>query len=234
MKDKINYWAIAVYYIIAVICRYLTKKGDLLNGISNEYVKSILTGVGPALGAVFVFSVFNIKPFMTLKGNYRNIIFPMALYWAFPVIFITTVTYFLNGTLPYIAVFSVLMYGLFEEVGWRGFLYQELKGLSTFLNIFIVSVLWYVWHLDFEWSFVHLSFFAIVIVGSWGIGKVADATNSLLAVSAFHSLNNFFRHIHAVNGLILGILLTSWILILVVRKQMREKHQNSQVAKRAG
>ena len=220
MKRKINYWAVVIYYVIAIICRYLTNKTELLNAIENPYLKSVLTGAGPAVGAAFVFLVFKIKPILSFKGNYKSIIFPIVLYWMFPVILISTVSYLTKGTIPYLAVCSILLYGLLEEIGWRGFLYQEFKALKPLYNILLVSLLWFLWHLNFDFTATQLFFFLILVLGSWGIGKVADTTGSLIAVSAFHSLNNFFPGINAKNGAILGILLLVWIIALVVRKKM--------------
>ncbi|MDR3272750.1 MAG: CPBP family intramembrane metalloprotease [Flavobacteriaceae bacterium] len=39
---------------------------------------------------------------------------------------------------------------LLEEIGWRGFLQQQLKGLPKIWNILIVGILWFIWHLNFE------------------------------------------------------------------------------------
>ncbi len=221
MKRKVNYWAVVIYYIIAIVCRYLTNKTELLSTLENPYLKSILTGAGPALGAVFVFFVFNIKPTLSLRGNYKSMIFPIILYWVFPVVLISTVSYFTQGKIPYLAVSSVLIYGLLEEIGWRGFLYQEFKALKPLYNIFLLSLLWFLWHLNFDFTPVQFFFFGVLILGSWGIGKVADTTGSLIAVSAFHSLNNFFPAINGKSGAILGLLLLVWIAALVVRKKMK-------------
>ena len=190
MKNKINYLAIIVFYAIAILCRYLTNKAGILDGIGNEYLKSILTGIGPTLGAVAVFFIFKIKPTMSIKGNYKNLTSPI--------------------------------YGLLEEIGWRGFLYQQLKELPLFTNILIVATLWFLWHLNFELTSSNLLFYGILILGSWGIGKVTDATNSLIAVSAFHSLNNFFPNLDNTKILILALLLTAWIIALVIRKRMQK------------
>lgn len=195
MKNKINYLAIIVFYAIAILCRYLTNKAGILDGIGNEYLKSILTGIGPTLGAVAVFFIFKIKPTMSIKGNYKNLTFPILMYWVFPIILISGVAYFTKGTIPWMIVLSILIYGLLEEIGWRGFLYQQLKELPLFTNILIVATLWFLWHLNFELTSSNLLFYGILILGSWGIGKVTDATNSLIAVSAFHSLNNFFPNL---------------------------------------
>ncbi|WP_433900349.1 CPBP family intramembrane glutamic endopeptidase [Sphingobacterium puteale] len=131
-----------------------------------------------------------------------------------------------KGTIPYLAVFSVLVYGLLEEIGWRGFIYQEFKALKPLYNILLLSVLWFLWHLNFDFTPIQVSFFVILVFGSWGIGKVADTTGSLIAISAFHCLNNFFPGINAKSGAILAILLAVWVISLVVRKK------NYQAAKR--
>ncbi|MFK7031817.1 CPBP family intramembrane glutamic endopeptidase [Flavobacterium oreochromis] len=222
MKNKINYLAIIIFYVVAVICRYLTNKAGVLDGIGNEYLKSILTGIGPALGALAVFMIFKIKPTMNLKGNYKSLVLPLMIYWVLPIVLISSVTYFSKGTIPWLVILSILVYGLFEEIGWRGFLYQNLKGLPLFANILIVSSLWFLWHLNFELTSSNLLFFGILILGSWGIGKVADSTNSLIAVSGFHSLNNFFPELDSTKILILVILLTIWILGLVLRKRFQK------------
>ncbi|WP_312324199.1 CPBP family intramembrane glutamic endopeptidase [Soonwooa sp.] len=222
MKNKINYLAIIVFYAIAILCRYLTNKAGILDGIGNEYLKSILTGIGPTLGAVAVFFIFKIKPTMSIKGNYKNLTFPILMYWVFPIILISGVAYFTKGTIPWMIVLSILIYGLLEEIGWRGFLYQQLKELPLFTNILIVATLWFLWHLNFELTSSNLLFYGILILGSWGIGKVTDATNSLIAVSAFHSLNNFFPNLDNTKILILALLLTAWIIALVIRKRMQK------------
>ena len=222
MKNKINYLAIIVFYAIAILCRYLTNKAGILDGIGNEYLKSILTGIGPTLGAVAVFFIFKIKPTMSIKGNYKNLTSPILMYWVFPIILISGVAYFTKGTIPWMIVLSILIYGLLEESGWRGFLYQQLKELPLFTNILIVATLWFLWHLNFELTSSNLLFYGILILGSWGIGKVTDATNSLIAVSAFHSLNNFFPNLDNTKILILALLLTAWIIALVIRKRMQK------------
>lgn len=223
MKTKINYFAILTFYTIAVALRYLTNKTDLLSGISSSFLKAILTGIGPAVGAIVVFTVFKIKPVMSLKGNYRKTLIPFLLYWALPVILICGTEFFIKGTVSFAAVTAILIYGLFEEIGWRGFLQQELKSLPLLLNIIIVATLWFLWHLNFDLTSANLLFYGILILGTWGIGKVADSTRSLLAVSAFHSLNNFFAEMSTVKIAILVVLLSTWIIALVIRKRVAER-----------
>ncbi len=225
MIKKVNFWAIFVFYLVAILCRYLTNQVGILDGIVNDQLKSILTGIGPALGAVIVFIVFKIKPTMSFKGNYKHLIFPLMLYWLLPIIFISTIIYIKTETIQWLIVFSILIYGLLEEIGWRGFLFQELKKLPLIYNIFIVSTLWFLWHLNFDFTASNLMFYGVLIVGSWGIGKVADSTNSLLAVSAFHSLNNFFPELDSTKGLILVVLISVWIIGLIIRRKQKVRKE---------
>jgi len=219
MKKKINYFAILTFYIIAILLRYLTNKTELLNIVPNSFLKAILQGIGPAVGAVAAFAIFKRNPVLTLKGNYKKIITPFLLYWLLPIALILGVEYFAKGTLSFAAITAILIYGLLEEIGWRGFLQQELKSLPEFLNILIVAVLWFIWHLNFELTVSNLLFLGILILGSWGIGKVADNTHSLFAVAAFHSLNNFFSGMNTIKISILITLLSIWVIALVIRKK---------------
>lgn len=226
MKNKTNYFAIATFYLIAIILRYLTNKTQLLNGVSNDFLKVILQGVGPAAGALAVFLIFRIKPALSLKGNYKEILIPFLLYWVFPIALISGIAYFTRGAITVTAISAVLIYGLSEEIGWRGFLQQELKSLPPLLSILIIAALWFIWHLNFAVTTSNLLFFGILVFGTWGIGKVADHTHSLLAVSAFHSLNNLFTDLSPLKIVIIAILLSSWIMALIIRKKHIQQVMN--------
>lgn len=160
---------------------------------------------------------------MSLRGSYKNLWQPALLFWAFPILFISLIVYYQKGEFPWLVALSILIYGLFEEIGWRGFLHQALKPLPNIVNILIVASLWFVWHLNFEITSSNGLFFAILVLGSWGIGKVADSTHSLLAVSAFHSLNNFFPELDTTKAGILISLLVVWVVALVIRKKRQPK-----------
>lgn len=212
--------AIAVFYVIAVALRYLTNKTSLLAGLDIVFLKTVLQGIGPAAGALAACLIFRIPMRMSLKGGFRSALVPLSIYWLLPVIVIAAAAYFSNGTFPAVTVFTILIYGLLEEIGWRGFLQQLLKLLPKFAGILIVATLWFVWHLDFSLTTSNLLFFGILVLGSWGIGLVADKTNSLLAVAAFHSLNNFFGELNTSAVVMLAVLLTIWILSVVYRKRL--------------
>ena len=230
MKNKINVPAIVTFYIIAIALRYLTNKTDLLDGVPNNFFKVVLQGISPAIAAMAAFYIFKIKPTLNLKGSYSKTSTPFLLYWALPVVLISGAAYFIKGTIAPITVISILLYGLLEEIGWRGFLQRELKPLPDFLNILLVATLWFIWHLNFDLTSSNLLFFAILILGSWGIGKVADSTHSLLAVSAFHSLNNFFPAMDTIKTILLITLLLIWVISLLIRKRQLNKNPSQSLA----
>ncbi len=223
---KKNIFAVCVFYLIALLLRYLTNRTGLLAGVSNTVLVTLLQGVGPTVGAVVAMILFRIKPVMSLQGVFSNLFIPFSIYWLFPVVLIGAFAFFTNGTLPIIAIFTVLAYGLLEEIGWRGFLQQQLSHLPKFIGILLIAVLWFVWHLNFDLTSANLMFFLILLLGSWGIGLVARKTNSLLAAAAFHSLNNFFGTLDLPKAIIVVILVTIWVLSIVYRNRIIKQKNN--------
>ena len=134
-KDrKTTVLAIVVFYVIAIALRYITNKTTLLDGVNVPILNMLLQGIGPAVGALVAFLLFRIPFKMTLKGNYRNLIGPFALYWLLPIVLISAMAYFTKGTFPIVSVIAILLYGLLEEIGWRGFLQPMLSVASSNTN----------------------------------------------------------------------------------------------------
>lgn len=219
MREK-QIGSIIVFYTIAVLFRFLAVKTNLFHFTDNEFLKILLRGIGPTIGAFVSITLFKIPLKMSLKGNYRNLFLPLTIFWIFPVILIGTVTFIQEGRFPFMLLFTVLVYGLLEEIGWRGFLQEQLKNLPKFQSITIIAVLWFVWHLNFEFTPSNMIFLGVLILGTWGIGKVYSSTFSLLAVAGFHSLNNFFRNgLHEKELLLIAVLLVIWIGFMVFYKR---------------
>lgn len=61
------------------------------------------------------------------------------------------------------------------------------------LYVLIITVMWFLWHLDLSERSI-LPFFVLLLFASWGIGKVATDTHSLLLCAAFHGIVNFSKH----------------------------------------
>jgi hypothetical protein len=125
---------------------------------------------------------------------------------------------------------STFIYCLFEEIGWRGYLEQEFKGMPELKKILIIASLWYLWHLSFLRNpnvIQNAIFFGWLVLGSWGLGKIIKLTKSLFAVTCFHMVINILLF----NGfikegldrldkiMIFAVLTLTWILILVIWKR---------------
>lgn len=228
MKERKRLESIIVFYAIAILFRFLAVKTNLLDFTDNEFIKILLRGIGPAIGALVSVKLFNIPLKLSLKGNYRNIFLPFLVFWIVPVALIGTVSYIQQGHFPFVLLFTVLVYGLLEEIGWRGFLQEQLKDLPQLQSIIIIAVLWFIWHLNFEFTTSNMIFLGILFLGTWGIGKVYSKTYSLLAVAGFHSLNNFFRNgLHQTELILILILLAIWIGF-IIRYDSYKKYQDIQ------
>jgi len=132
----------------------------------------------------------------------------------------------------FIAGIGTLIYCFCEEIGWRGYLQDELIRIKEWQRALIIGFLWYFWHLSFisNQNIVdNLMFLGWMVLGSWGIGKVIDSTKSIFAATCIHMIVNIMLfNSYVKDGLtwdekliISGISVGIWILIL----KMWEKGQ---------
>ena len=131
---------------------------------------------------------------------------------------------------------GTFIYCIFEEIGWRAYLQEELKMMKEWQRTLLIGFLWYLWHLTFltESSLAENIFFlSMLIFGSWGIGKIMELTKSVFAASCFHLIiqimmfNALIKN--GINGneklIILGISVIAWIVILKKwKKENRVAH----------
>ncbi len=112
--------------------------------------------------------------------------------------------YNLNSHLfGFIAGFGTLVYCIMEEYGWRGYLEEEFKDIKILYRVLLIGFIWYFWHLSFLTKTTlnqNLFFLTTLILGSWGIGKIAELTKSILASACFHFIVNIFMFNHFLNA----------------------------------
>ncbi|MBP1617745.1 MAG: abortive infection protein [Bacteroidetes bacterium] len=138
-----------------------------------------------------------------------------------------------------VAGLSTFIYCFFEEIGWRGYLEQELKGMAELKRVLIIASLWYLWHLSFLRNpdlIQNILFFGWLVLGSWGLGKIIQLTKSLFAATCVHMainillFNGFIKE--GLGGLdkivILGILALTWVPILIIWKREKRLLTNQQ------
>jgi len=187
---NIHIGAIATFYIIALLVRLISllvvnKFPSIETNYALQVSAALATGLGPAIGALVIMLVFKRKTEYTLLGK--------SAWKSIATIFIPCIVFGIIGgwDLGVTCLFA-FAYGLLEEYGWRGFLQYELRELPVWQYVLIITVMWFLWHLDLTQRSV-LPFFLLLLFASWGIGKVATDTHSLLFCAAFHGIVNFSK-----------------------------------------
>ena len=187
---NIHIGAIATFYIIALLVRLISllvvnKFPSIETNYALQVSAALATGLGPAIGALVVMLVFKRKTEYTLLGK--------SAWKSIATIVIPCIVFGIIGgwDLGATCLFA-FAYGLLEEYGLRGFLQYELRELPVWQYVLIITVMWFLWHLDLTQRSV-LPFFLLLLFASWGIGKVATDTHSLLFCSAFHGIVNFSK-----------------------------------------
>ena len=188
---NIHIGAIATFYIIAVMARLISllvvdKYPPIETNHALQVAAALATGLGPAIGALVVMLIFKRKTEHTLAGK--------SVWKSIATIAVPCIIFgILGGWDLGVTCLLAFVYGLLEEYGWRGFLQYELRKLQVWQYVLIITVMWFLWHLDLTQRSA-LPFFALLLFASWGIGKVASDTHSLLFCAAFHGIVNFSKH----------------------------------------
>lgn len=158
-----------------------------------------------------------------------------------PVLLLTIIgiknEYGLNSHLyGFIAVFGSWIYCILEEFGWRGYLQEEFKNQKPFIRYLLIGFIWYFWHLTFLGNSTineNIFFFIMMVLGSWGIGKIVELTKSIVASACFHLITQIMMFNSLIkNGIdltqklfILGISVILWTFILK-RWDKENKHKS--------
>lgn len=117
------------------------------------------------------------------------------------------------------------IYCILEEYGWRGYLQEEFKDQKPPVRYLLIGFIWYFWHLIFLENtspYDNLFILAMMIFGSWGIGKIVELTKSIMASACFHLIiqimmfGSFIKNgIDLTQKLIIfGISVSLWVIIL--------------------
>jgi membrane protease YdiL (CAAX protease family) len=152
-------------------------------------------GLGPALGAIGVFVLFRYRTRITLFGNGKPYALAMV---STPAVVMASIglpnrfgvnAHLFGGSLGVM----VVIYAILEELGWRGYLQDELSDFSKLPKYMLIGLIWYAWH--FSWVEDHairdqVFNIGFMIAASVGIGFVADRTASVLAAAAFHVIGD--------------------------------------------
>lgn len=236
MTIKKQTWVqLIIFLIIATALSAVFRLGlfDWYNKIAlplglTTILKSLLEGIGPLAAAIIVLKTINKKSDITFLGSKKNkslimVIIPIVLFTIFGANNAQNLNRHYYG---FIVGISLVLYAIFEEYGWRGYMQNELTNLKPLVKSIIIGSFWYVWHLSFISTdttlFNELKFLGILIFASWGIGAIAEKTKSVFVSACFHLVGNILTFSPLIANsfdnqtryLIFGICLFSWIIIV--------------------
>ena len=195
---------IIVFYIIAISLSNIFRFDILnLNSILDELpaftliLFSPLGAIGIIIGAIISINLLKKKhkTNMSIWGTSKKLSILMSLI-PITLMLIIGVTNSKGINTHYfglIGAVATFVYCFAEEIGWRGYLEDELWKMKPLIKYTLIGFLWYLWHLSFINNFSILSnllSLGILILGSWGIGQVAMKTKSIIACTCFHLLVN--------------------------------------------
>lgn len=236
-KNIISWKRVAVFFLIATLISNIFRfdifefKSELEKLPSWIFIFSsvLFEGSGVLIGALSIipFLKKERKTEISLFGTSKSKSLLMAI---IPIVLLTVIgvtndfgtEYHIYGL---VAGFGTFIYCVMEEYGWRGYLQEELKSLIPWKKYLLIGLLWYLGHLSFlkGASVVdNLFFLGMMILGSWGIGQVAESTKSIIASACFHMiiqimmLNALIKN--GIDGtekiIILGVSVAIWIVII--------------------
>jgi membrane protease YdiL (CAAX protease family) len=193
----------------------------------------VLRGIGPAVGFVVMrYVVHSHVPRTTSFWGINSIASTIAIL-VFP-IGLTIIGVENNAGLSpavygFLGGMTFVLYAIGEEYGWRGYLQQALSPLKLPVRIIAIATIWYLWHLNFLNPNIsltsHLTQFAALVLGSWGLLKVTESTHSILFAAAIHLIFNLFADAQ-INGtkrmvfICVAAVVWTGLIILIERKKM--------------
>ena len=218
---------IIVFYIIAISLSNIFRF-DIFNWDSildklpafTLILFSPLGAIGIIIGAIISISLLKKKrkTNMSIWGTSKKLsilmsIIPIALML---IIGVTNSKGINTHYFGLIGAVATLVYCFAEEIGWRGYLEDELWKMKPLIKYTLIGFLWYLWHLSFINNFSILSNLQILgflILSSWGMGQVAIKTKSIIACTCFHLLVNIMMFNPIIKD---GITGSSKLIILFV------------------
>lgn len=236
-KNYISWKRVVIFFIIATLISNIFRFDifELKSALEKLpswiiiFTTVLLEGIGVLIAALIIipFLKKERKTELSLFGTSKSKSLIMAI---IPIIILTIIGVTNDFGMEYnfyglVASIGTFLYCIMEEYGWRGYLQQELKLLKPWKKYLIIGFIWYLWHLTFLTKASvgdNLFFVGMMVLGSWGIGQVAESTKSIIASACFHMIiqimmfNALIKN--GINGtekiIILSVSVTIWFVII--------------------
>ena len=235
--EAINWKRIMFFFIIATVISNIFRfdifelKPEIQKFPTWVFILTsvLLEGSGVLIGALLIIPILKRtrKTEMSFFGTSKTksivmMVIPITLLSVIGVKNDFKMEYHIYG---FISAIGTFIYCIMEEYGWRGYLQEELKILKPWKKYLIIGFIWYLWHLTFLTKASvgnNLFFLGMMILGSWGIGQVAESTKSIIASACFHMIIQIMMFNALIkNGIdgtektvILGVSVAIWFMII--------------------
>lgn len=133
-------------------------------------------------------------------------------------------------SLFFLWILPLVFYGIFEEIGWRGFALPRLqKKYTAFKATFILTIFWGFWHFPmffyrFDFSlFIFFGFFISLFFGAIIFTSLINSTKgSIFVVMVWHFLWNVVAVIDTIRLTTIMSVMITIAAILIIRKFGKE------------
>jgi membrane protease YdiL (CAAX protease family) len=220
IQNKKSIWLIVTFIVLVTVVAWVS---PLLGGSpAKPGLGFILWGTAPMLVALIMrwvtkdWSDFGGKP-----GFKKNALWYWVSILAFPAIMGLTLVIGVLASLSSVSEFSMgkylqvsltalpffLIFAIFEEIGWRGYLSPKLDslGLNRFVTSAIVAAVWATWHMPYirELSWVYSSedlttfiprFYVVCFALALVYDEIRLITGTFWAAVFMHGIGNAFGH----------------------------------------
>jgi membrane protease YdiL (CAAX protease family) len=225
-KQTTNWLSVVTYYLIACLIswpffwwRDIESESWALWNVP-ELVKTASYMWGPGIAAIICFFLFR-------KTHARNVTFfgtsitKSLLFWLVPDIAFSISTF--HGTEAFTFPFTGFFIILGEELGWRGFLQDALRNISSIKRAIIIGVMWEIWHFTTRMSvglhistFVRIGIFIIALsIISYALIKLTEKTKSLFIPVTVHAwINTLFEYSSNTTFIVFGLSLLFWAYLI--------------------
>jgi len=241
-KQKVNWRAVAFYYFLACALSWpffwwrdihseswwgwrfpMVPTASPLTFI----LKNAIVMWGPGIAAILSLVVFRKTHRRTITFWGTSVFKSLAFFWV-PILFAViagvpmpdgSVNRLGTVALGFVTLFTMLG----EELGWRGFLQDALRPLSTVKRYLLIGVMWEFWHFTnrtSHGSLKHIIFFLAIfyptgILLSWIFGEATERGKSLLIAVTLHT---WFDIVFTFPGnrtyIVVALSIAFWIFLL--------------------